>query len=1572
MVPVRWSWTVKLAGTVLPGILWCLLLTSQPASAATIFPGMSYCNLPPLPGVGVKPNVLLMLDNSASMWDLAYSDNSLSCSVTSTQPCSTAADCPSGESCVPRNVCYDESYDDDKAYTGYFDPDAVYGYDFNAARFVPGCSLPSPPCPDSDSGCAASTKYLYVAMSGSSPRTATTFQARGNFLNWLTTSKLDLEKQALTGGKFVADSGGSGGVLVAESRGCQGKRFVKVAPGATGLTFAVTGPVPPKPSWNCSSTKATTCSSNLESLASPGGATSLEIYDAAYNKKDCTAATRDWLDAGTPAKLTTAFRTDMRSCVGGAYSTFYPPTGGTVYVPNERQIFADAMFFCFSNQDYATVADGCSKGIQHSHGDRANSIARSAGDAVCGSGFSHIMLGNNSGFLGRNYDISSHTIPIGGTAPTELTDYCGDLSRLFWTDPSAATANSGSNIPAFVFDLGIAGLRDQAGNTPVATSLSVKIAVAAPPIGVVQQYSGDLNLGVMVFNDNGTGTSECKDENVNVRNGGLSGSDIPCVRHCKSVLFDSGRVCLANADCSDLPGYSCQKVSTLDGARVLAPVGSAVGDHTPPGGGSPSVVYSIDTIAATTWSPLSEALYTAIGYFAGRSDMKLQSTDFDSGPASLSCQANHLVLVTDGISTADRNGKVTDLVKTAIATWGNATDGMPTDGMTTTGTETAPSFMGSYNVDDLAWIGRHQNIRDFTKPVTANRDIVTTHVIYTGPPCGTYDSDGSCHTTDEAVPEKLMQLTTAKGGGRMVSARNPAQIPKAFQAALGGLASAASGTDPVILSTELGNAALFLREQFTPQKSFDGGLTAASWVGEMQGLWYFLDSYLGASTGAVTGIREETDQNLMLTLTGDRIVDFSYDSGSGQTMAHLTADTDGDGVGDLDDGNEDVDAVKTLWRAGKLLWARDLIASPRTIYTPLVRGGSPAGGSGMMSFSTDSAAAITPYLNLVAGDPSASTVINFAQGFDFPDDSTVRSRSVTIDRVAGTPKKGSGVWKLGDIIYSTPQAETPVALGGYHLAPPAGYGDLSYASFTGSPGYQGRGMVFVGANDGMLHAFRTGTLNVFPAGSVKASLTGDQPGKEEWAYLPTNALPYLKYLTHPDYRHLYHVDGKVTLVDASIGDTAGACSPSTYWSCPRAASGSTWRSVLIVGMGLGGAGCSSGSGCLAPPAADPYTSGQMVGYSSYSALDVTDPAHPVFLWEFSDPSLGFSTTGPAILRVGPPSTNGRWFAVFGSGPDGSLDASHRFLGTSTQQLKLFVVDLRSGQLLASFPSGLTQAFAGSLVGAGIDADRWNPNEPGRYQDDGLYVGYSQADSGGGWTGGVLRLMTREDQDPNQWRLSKVAEGTGPVTGGIGRIQDRRNHNLWLYFGSGRYFFTQDDLSDRGSLFAVKEPCYNVRVDGAVAKYDKLDGDCTDAANVGGLVDQSGLVKKVEATDPGWRIDLYPAAGGVGGERVLTAPVATRSGSLFFATFQPNTDTCQNGDAYLWGVSYATGGPIPDGSLKGKAMVQLSTGAVGTAELSGFAGGTRRGAKMTGIPGGVKIISNSGLRPVKRILHMKER
>ncbi len=129
-------------------------------------------------------------------------------------------------------------------------------------------------------------------------------------------------------------------------------------------------------------------------------------------------------------------------------------------------------------------------------------------------------------------------------------------------------------------------------------------------------------------------------------------------------------------------------------------------------------------------------------------------------------------------------------------------------------------------------------------------------------------------------------------------------------------------------------------------------------------------------------------------------------------------------------------------------------------------------------------------------------------------------------------------WKLGDITYSTPLILED--------------------------------MVYVGANDGMLHAIDVAT------------------GDEKWAFIPNNLLPKLKDLTLLDYCHEYFVDLAPKVVDVFTGGV---------------------HKRLLIG-------------------------GERAGGDAFFALDITDPSPAGVqpLWEFSDPYLGESWTIPTIEK----------------------------------------------------------------------------------------------------------------------------------------------------------------------------------------------------------------------------------------------------------------------------------------------------------------------------------------------------
>ncbi|MDY0270491.1 pilus assembly protein [Trichloromonas sp.] len=156
--------------------------------------------------------------------------------------------------------------------------------------------------------------------------------------------------------------------------------------------------------------------------------------------------------------------------------------------------------------------------------------------------------------------------------------------------------------------------------------------------------------------------------------------------------------------------------------------------------------------------------------------------------------------------------------------------------------------------------------------------------------------------------------------------------------------------------------------------------------------------------------------------------------------------------------------------------------------------------------------------------------------------------------------------------------------------------------------------IFVGGNDGMLHAYR------------------DCDGKEVWGFIPDEFLANLKYLRDFDH-HYYFMDGAPVIFfhDQNNDNTITASEDAV---------------VLIVGMRRGGGKSTLGSGG---------------GDSTYYALDITNPENPEFLWKINNNTSGFTELGQtwslptlALMQLGEPKT-AKVVAIFGAGYDTNED-----------------------------------------------------------------------------------------------------------------------------------------------------------------------------------------------------------------------------------------------------------------------------------------------------------------------------
>jgi len=1232
---------------------------------------------------------------------------------------------------------------------------------------------------------------------------------------------------------------------------------------------------------------------------------------------------------------------------------------------------------------------------------------------VCGIGFVGYCASSNDNWATTNWNAREYP-SIEACVKAKFEAFCDVAQVPPVTDPTddPSTTENFDNLPAIIGDMGIGA---QLGN-PI-TTLTVNLNDTTAPTGLLQEFEGLIRFGAMKFNYFGSYT-ECP-------------ANVSCTRICQIART----TCVTNLDCPS--GDVCVNAANVDGAKVVHHIEGRCSVTTstscfndaecpaeerclyPVGSHSSGLVKTVNDINAATWTPFAEGFYNAIGYFANERSgdsygtyLRLNEGDFDEDkpPSQYRCQKNNVLLITDGMSTADINSDVTTLVNAY-------NDG---DGNITTAASACPKFAGSRNLDDLTWLAKNRNIKNFTEtPGTTdpsvNSKTITTYIVYNGVPS---TDPGECN------PDQLLKEAAENGCGTdpTLGCYQRAEDPAALRAALRKAflqisGAAASGTAASVLATGEGSGANLIQALFYPEVTVGG--TLVNWTGSMKNMWYFIDPRLGNSS-----IREDTLNDGVLTLNNDNIVHFFFDPTDNVTKANLFTDADADGVADSTTPTSTVyfEDVKSIWEAGTKLWATN--PADRLIYTT-------TDGITRVPLITPLAddSPLIALLQAGTNRPLADRIINYTRGTDYNSkfcSSTVatlctqdsncpagetciqyRNRTVTIDGTSHT-------LKLGDIINSTPRIASWVPLNTYYTT----YKDFTYKEFTESSSYTDRGTVFVGANDGMLHAFKLGTLELFDEKLKKAQLTGTDLGKEQWAFIPKNVLPYLKYMAETSYCHLYYVDATPYIFDASFNPPAD-CSEGNYWNCKKTAE--SWRTVLIGSMRFGGAckdpadsdssgvadsctkdlnndGVIDNKDCVLTPA-----SGS--GYSSYFALDVTDPGSPPqVLWEFSHPDLGFSTSGPAVVRMGRKDKNGRWFVVLGSGPTGPIDtATQQMMGYSDQNLKVFILDLKgpsSGTWTLNTDywvkdSGIPNAFSGSMINAPIDLEQNDRNDESNYWDDALYFGYVKAANDPPTTddkwnfGGVLRLLTKNDLDnPSNWPLSRVIPTSdtniGPVPSAVVKLQNYNTKELFLFFGTGRFYFKAGDQIDDAnigrSLYGVKEPCYSAGV---------LDVNCTDDvarsalgdANSGGVDDNDGWYIDLDlCTDVnGDIVDCTSASALYKAERNVTDPLATPIGAVFFTTTKPSADVCSFGGAtHLWAVHYRTGGAVSSSILRGKALMQVSTGSIEEVDLkTAFTGARsregRRAAAVMGVPpAGTPPGIILPAKPLNKILHIRER
>jgi type IV pilus assembly protein PilY1 len=536
----------------------------------------------------------------------------------------------------------------------------------------------------------------------------------------------------------------------------------------------------------------------------------------------------------------------------------------------------------------------------------------------------------------------------------------------------------------------------------------------------------------------------------------------------------------------------------------------------------------------------------------------------------------------------------------------------------------------------------------------------------------------------------------------------------------------------------------------------------------------------------------------------------------------------------------------------------------------------------------------------------ASELVNYVRGVD-----RAGWRNRTIDLDDGD---GAQTLRLGDMIHSAPLV-VGAPSENYDLV----YDDDTYRAFKQR--YQNRRqVVYVGANDGMLHAFNAGFFNAATSGfELQRDGEVEHPlGSELWAYVPYNLLPHLQWLKDLEYPHVYYVDGSPQAFDVNIFPN-DADHPNG------------WGTILVVGFRLGG-----GDITIDPDSdLDGDASDDITMRSAYVVFDITNPEkEPELLAEISHPELGFTTGVPTVVkrRVGSgggfvSTSANQWYLLFGSGPAGTDATSKRVAlrdAVSNQQARMFVYDLNRRELLdfdadtdgvqPALIAGQNNAFVGSMVG--MD---WNRD----YQDEVVYFG-TVSGSVSDPTGDLMRLIMPSSYNFGSPNFVKVLTGnsTGqPFSAPPLPVRDRLGQ-AWIYAGTGRFFTEADVLSAKQmTYYGIKEPLANGEIDlgTSVAKNDLVDVTGVRVFQNWSVQDSSGgtltingqtvaqfpeLVRAMQNGD-GWYMDFDDIS-----TRFVDRTLVTRD-TLIFVDYTASNDSCDpQGNSRLYAISMLTGTALP--------------------------------------------------------------
>ena len=517
---------------------------------------------------------------------------------------------------------------------------------------------------------------------------------------------------------------------------------------------------------------------------------------------------------------------------------------------------------------------------------------------------------------------------------------------------------------------------------------------------------------------------------------------------------------------------------------------------------------------------------------------------------------------------------------------------------------------------------------------------------------------------------------------------------------------------------------------------------------------------------------------------------------------------------------------------------------------------------------------------------------------------------------------------LGDIVYS---AAVPVGAPNelYLDTATTGSPNPGYNAFKSSKATRAQA-VYVGANDGMLHAFDDTVAN---------------GGKETWAYIPMTlfgggdpndsahtpapafqlgALAYRRGGI-PLFSHRFYVNATPRVADVDFAYTNTSTQPAT---------GNDWRTILVGGLGAGGRAVYA-LDVTNPVAAPPPV----------VSTDTESSVATKVLWEYTEGNLGYVYDAPTIAKT----YAYGWVVLVASGLNNPGGKGFLYVLNPNSPLK-------TGQLLKKIPlpsdPGTDVSPTGLTTIRAFTASRQNP--------------YVLQAYGGDLKGNIWRFDL-SNADASKWKAELIAtlkDGNGkaqPITSGV-RIELDQNNNVdrYLFVGTGK-LLDQPDLTDTStinSMYVIKDGTRTAPEPAPAIPYSRASLNAVSGTSIAGF---SGT-----PTGRGWYQDASNTS------QKINSDVYADLDIVVFAFSEPSTDPCLaalTSTLFVRDLTTGNSALLSGGSVV--ASVGISAGIAGVALLQADPGTSSATpaavVQVTAMDGSVRSF-NANITPIVNAKH----